>query len=89
MMKLREGKRREEMSLVSTGAVATSYRTRFEKHSPIQNRRNRECSIGQSSEDLIKQLLHSSFGFEYGIAMVHRSRQVSVRECNAAKRRIP
>jgi len=33
MMKLREENRREEMSLVWTGAVATSYRTRFEKRS--------------------------------------------------------
>src|SRR5262249_44294391 len=42
-----------------------------------------------SDEQLIEQLLHRSFGFENGIAMVHSPGQVSVSECNATKRRVP
>ena len=37
-------------------------------------------------EHLIEQLLHRAFRFEYGKAMVHRPRQIGVRECNPPKR---
>jgi len=37
------------------------------------------------AQDLIKQLAHSSFRFEYRVTMVHGSRQIGISKCHTAE----
>ena len=52
----------------------------FESSSTIENTEE------LSRKHLIEQLLHCAFRFQYGKAMVHRTREISVRKCNPAER---